>query len=60
MLETVAKRDATIPKDAPRFAISKAEQTASNGANGERPQCHIASSLRRVSHNLFEDHEVLN
>jgi hypothetical protein len=47
MLETVAKRDATIPKDSRRFAIRRAEQTASNGANGARPQCRIASSLTR-------------
>lgn len=54
MLGAVIKRGVTIPKDAPRFAISMAEQTASKCANGERPQCHIASCLKRFSHNLFK------
>jgi len=48
---TVIKRGVTIPKDAPRFVISMAEQTASKCANGERPQCHIASCLKCFSHN---------
>ena len=54
MLEAAAKRGATIPKDARRFAIGKAERTANNIANGERPSSQLASRLRRVS-DLFQN-----